>query len=159
MFLSGGLRRSTSSHSCACGAGAGDAFSVRLISTSRSMLFFLPTLVSSCLSSLVLSCPSTSLISPTFISPHVIHCFHAPSSSSVCFVSSYFFLLSPQFPTVSSLLRPSLHTPCLLMGFDKGILDQLLAAPAACADTYSHPALVRTLPFSYTLVKGQLLKM
>lgn len=127
-----------------------------------SLCCFLPTLVSSCLSSLVLFCPSASLISPTLICLHLIHRFHAPSSS-VCFVSSYFFPLSPQFPTVSSLLRRSLslslHTLCLLMGFDKGIFDQLLAAPAACANTYSHPALVRTLPFSYTLVKGQPLKM
>lgn len=133
-FTSCGTRWSTCSHSWTCGVGAGN---VGPISTSHS-LFFSSHSVSFCLSSFFLSCPSTFLISPTFISPH-----DTPSSSH--FVSSYFSCGLHNIPQ-SFHFCVSLHTFCLLMDFDKGIIDQLLTAPAAHPNTYSHPTLIHTLP-------------
>lgn len=114
---------STCSHSWTCGVEAGDL--------NLSLLVCFPPLsVSSCLSSFVLICPSASLISPTLISPHLILAFTPPLLRLLCFL--ILFMLSPQFSHSLFLFPPfSLHTFCLPMAFDKGVLDQLLAAPAA----------------------------
>lgn len=108
-------------------------------------VLFIPLL---CLSSLFLSGPSTPpFISPTFISHHLIPASMLLSPSTL-FPHTFAFV-----STISPSLLLCLHVFCLVMAFVKGILDQLLTAPAAEPDTSSHPTLIRSLPSSYTLVK------
>lgn len=110
-------------------------------------VLFIPLL---CLPSLFLSGPSTSFISPTFVSHHLIPAF---------MLIAQFTLFPPTFPVVSTMsylpFFTFLHIFCLVMGFDKGILHQVLAAPAAEPNTCSHP--IHT-PFLIYPCKGQLLR-
>lgn len=91
--------------------------------------------------------PPPPFISPTFISHHLI-----PASMllapSTLFPHTFAFV-----STISPSLLLCLHVFCLVMAFVKGVLDQLLTAPAAEPDTSSHPTLIRSLPSSYALVK------
>lgn len=153
-FPSCGTRSPTCFRSWTCAVGAGDVWSVWLISTSHSLCLSSHS-VSFCLSSLFLSCPSSSIISHALISPRLIPAFMLLTPST----------LFPHTFRVVSAISHSLFPSALLSTLSASWWVWMNASSASCSQHLQPtPILIIIIhACTHSLLlhprKGQLLKM